>query len=55
MIMAIIALMLTLSGCGKKGDPIPPKERLSGTASDCRVVGLKKITEGHNQDELFSL
>ncbi len=39
-ITAILALILTFSGCGKKGDPIPPKESLSGAASDCRIAAL---------------
>jgi len=39
-ITAILALTVAFSGCGKKGDPLPPKEPLPKAISDCRVAAL---------------
>ena len=37
-ITAILALIVSFSGCGKKGDPLPPKEPSPKAISDCRVA-----------------
>jgi hypothetical protein len=39
-ITAVLALIVAFSGCGKKGDPLPPKEPLPRAIFDCRVAAL---------------
>jgi predicted small lipoprotein YifL len=37
-ITVILAFVFAFSGCGLKGDPIPPKETLPKAISDCRAA-----------------
>jgi len=42
MIIAAILLMVIVPGCGKKGDPIPPKGNITQSYGSSAIFSLKR-------------